>query len=146
MIEDAMKLRSNKPMLLIDLGVPRNVEDQVRDLEYAYLFTIEDIELVTQENLDERSFEALKAKQLIKDQIKAFGRDRIKKQYRNDAYEALKIISLSLNERDYFELLSSDNPHKLLQEKDIVSNEQLNQILDLNSHAIFSMLKEIRSA
>ena len=146
LIEDAMKVRSNKPMLLIDLGVPRNVEDQVRDLEYAYLFTIEDIELVTQENLDERSFEALKAKQLIKDQIKAFGRDRIKKQYRNDAYEALKIISLSLNERDYFELLSSDNPHELLQEKDIVSNEQLNQILDLNSHAIFSMLKEIRSA
>ena len=63
LIEDAMRLRSNKPMLLIDLGVPRNVEDQVRDLEYAYLFTIEDIELVTQENLDERSAEALKARQ-----------------------------------------------------------------------------------
>ena len=146
LIEDAMKVRANKPMLLIDLGVPRNVEDQVRDLEYAYLFTIEDIELVTQENLDERSVEALKAKQLIKDRIKVFGRDRIKKKYRNDAYEALEIISSSLNERDYLELLSSDDPHKLLQEIDLVSNEQLDQILVLNSHAIFSMLKEIRSA
>ena len=133
-------------MLIIDLGVPRNVEAQVRDLEYAYLFTIEDIELVTQENLDERSIEAIKAKQFIKDRIKVFGHDRIKKQYRNDAYETLKIISSSLNEQDYFELLSSDNPHKLLKEIDIVSNEQLNQILALNSHAIFSMLKEIRSA
>jgi len=139
-------VRANKPMLLIDLGVPRNVEDQVRDLEYAYLFTIEDIELVTQENLDERSVEALKAKQLIKDRMKVFGRDRIKKKYRNDAYEALEIISSSLNERDYLELLSSDDPHKLLQEIDLVSNEQLDQILVLNSHAIFSMLKEIRSA
>jgi len=70
----------------------------------------------------------------------------MKKQYRNDAYEALRIISSSLNQRDYLELLSSDDPHKLLQEIDLVSNEQLNQILALNSHAIFSMLKEIRSA
>ena len=146
LIEDAMSLRSNKPMLLIDLGVPRNVEDQVRDLEYAYLFTIEDIELVTQENLDERSAEALKARQIIKDRIKSFSNDRFKRQYRNEAYEALKIISSSLNQQDYYELLSSDDPYQFLQKIDGVSADQLSQISALNSHAIFSMLKEIRSA
>jgi glutamyl-tRNA reductase len=146
LIEDAMKLRANKPMLLIDLGVPRNVEDQVRDLEYAYLFTIEDIELVTQENLDERSAEALKARQIIKDRIKSFSHDRFKRQYRNEAYEALKIISSSLNQQDYYELLSSDDPYQFLQKIDGVSADQLSQISALNSHAIFSMLKEIRSA
>ncbi len=146
LIEDAMKLRANKPMLLIDLGVPRNVEDQVRDLEYAYLFTIEDIELVTQENLDERSVEALKAMQIIKERINLFIHDRFKRQYRNEAYEALKIISLSLNQQDYFELLRSDDPCKFLQKIDGVSADHLNQISALNSHAIFSMLKEIRSA
>ena len=146
LIEDAMKLRANKPMLLIDLGVPRNVEDQVRDLEYAYLFTIEDIELVTQENLDERSAEALKARQIIKDRIQSFSHDRFKRQYRNEAYEALKIISSSLNQQDYYELLSSDDPYKFLQKIDGLSADQLSQISALNSHAIFSMLKEIRSA
>ena len=146
LIEDAMRLRANKPMLLIDLGVPRNVEDQVRDLEYAYLFTIEDIEFVTQENLDERSAEALKAMQIIKERIKLFSHSRFKRQYRNEAYEALKIISLSLNQQDYFELLRSDDPCKFLQKIDGVSADQLNQISALNSHAIFSMLKEIRSA
>ena len=146
LIEDAMRLRANKPMLLIDLAVPRNVEDQVRDLEYAYLFTIEDIELVTQENLDERSAEALKARQIIKDRIKSLSNDRFKRQYRNEAYEALKIISSSLNQQDYYELLSSDNPYQFLQKIDGVSADQLSQISALNSHAIFSMLKEIRSA
>ena len=146
LIEDAMRLRANKPMLLIDLGVPRNVEDQVRDLEYAYLFTIEDIEFVTQENLDERSAEALKAMQIIKERIKLFSHSRFKRQYRNEAYEALKIISLSLNQQDYFELLRSDDPCQFLQKIDGVSADQLNQISALNSHAIFSMLKEIRSA
>ena len=146
LIEDAMRLRANKPMLLIDLGVPRNVEDQVRDLEYAYLFTIEDIELVTQENLDERSAEALKARQIIKDRIKSFCHDRCTRQYRNEAYEALKIISSSLNQQDYYELLSSDDPYKFLQKIDGLSADQLSQISALHSHAIFSMLKEIRSA
>ena len=146
LIEDAMRLRANKPMLLIDLGVPRNVEDQVRDLEYAYLFTIEDIELVTQENLDERSVEAIKARQLIKDRIKLFSDSRFKKQYRNEAYEALRVISSLLNQQDYFELLSSDDPNKFLQMKDALPGDQLNQISALNSHEIFSMLKEIRSA
>ena len=146
LIEDAMRLRANKPMLLIDLGVPRNVEDQVRDLEYAYLFTIQDIELVTQENLDERSAEALKAMQIIKERIKLLSHDRIKRQYRNEAYEALRIISLSLNQQDYFELLRSDDPCQFLKKIDGVSADQLNRISALNSHAIFSMLKEIRSA
>jgi len=146
LIEDAMRSRANKPMLLIDLGVPRNVEDQVRDLEYAYLFTIEDIEFVTQENLDERSAEALKAIQIIKERIELFSHDRFKRQYRNEAYEALKIISLSLNQQDYFELLRSDDPCQFLQKIDGVSADHLNQISGLNSHAIFSMLKEIRSA
>ena len=146
LIEDAMRSRANKPMLLIDLGVPRNVEDQVRDLEYAYLFTIEDIEFVTQENLDERSAEALKAMQIIKERIELFSHDRFKRQYRNEAYEALKIISLSLNQQDYFELLRSDDPCQFLQKIDGVSADHLNQISGLNSHAIFSMLKEIRSA
>ena len=146
LIEDAMRLRSNKPMLLIDLGVPRNVEEQVRDLEYAYLFTIQDIELVTQENLDERSAEALKAMQIIKERIKLLSHDRIKRQYRNEAYEALRIISLSLNQQDYFELLRSDDPCQFLKKIDGVSADQLNRISALNSHAIFSMLKEIRSA
>ncbi len=146
LIEDAMRLRANKPMLLIDLGVPRNVEDQVRDLEFAYLFTIEDIELVTQENLDERSAEALKARHIIKDRIKSLSNDRFKRQYRNEAYEALKIISSSLNQQDYYELLSTDDPYQFLQKIDVVSADQLSQISALNSHAIFSMLKEIRSA
>ena len=90
LIEQAMRERKNKPMLLIDLGVPRNIEDQVRDLEYAYLFTIEDIELVTQENLEERSFEAIKAKNLIQRRIESLKQEQTNKFNRNQAYTTLK--------------------------------------------------------
>ncbi len=64
-IENALKKRQNKPILLIDLGVPRNIEEEIRNIEQAYLFTIDDIEKITQENYGQRSIEAEKAMNLI---------------------------------------------------------------------------------
>ena len=52
-------------MLLIDLGVPRNIEDETRKIEQVYLFSIDDIEKITQENYSQGSIEAEKAMNLI---------------------------------------------------------------------------------
>jgi glutamyl-tRNA reductase len=146
LIERAMKERKNKPMLLIDFGVPRNIEDQVRDLEYAYLFTMEDIELVTQENFEERSAEALKAKKLIKDRIESLYKNKAKKQNQNEAYIALKNIFNDMNEQDCSDLLNSDDPYTFLKQIYTNHDDQLQCISALTPHAIQSMIKEIRSA
>ena len=146
LIEQAMRERKNKPMLLIDLGVPRNIEDQVRDLEFAYLFTIEDIELVTQENLEERSFEALKAKDLIKRRVESLNKNKANKYSRNEAYAALKNASRKINEQNFLRLLNSDDPYLSLKQMHVVSDDQLQCISKLTPHTILSMIKEIRSA
>jgi glutamyl-tRNA reductase len=146
LIEQAMRERKNKPMLLIDLGVPRNIENQVRDLEYAYLFTIEDIELVTQENLEERSSEALKARDLIQQRIESLIQEKANKNNRNEAYIALKNVSNNLDEQDFLELLNSDDPCASLKQMHVVSEDQLQYISTLTPHAVLSMIKEIRSA
>ena len=64
-VENALKIRRNKPILLIDLGVPRNIEDEIRNIEQAYLFSIDDIEKITQDNYGQRSIEAEKAMNII---------------------------------------------------------------------------------
>ena len=64
-IENALQIRRNKPMLLIDLGVPRNIEEEIRNIEQAYLFSIDDIEKITQENFGQRTIEAEKAMNII---------------------------------------------------------------------------------
>ena len=75
-IENALKFRKNKPILLIDLGVPRNIEDEIRGIEQAYLYSIDDIEKITQENFGQRSIEAEKAMNIIalesKSKLEAF--------------------------------------------------------------------------
>ena len=64
-IENALKARKNKPILLIDLGVPRNIEEEIKSIEQAYLFSIDDIEKITQENYGQRTIEAEKAMNII---------------------------------------------------------------------------------
>ena len=146
LIEQAMKARKNKPMLLIDLGVPRNIEDQVRDLEYAYLFTIEDIELVTQENLEERSEEARKALKLIKHKIQLLNAGKAEKEARNEAYTLLKNISKNLSEQNITDLLNSQDPVALLEQILQNQDDELQYLSALTPHAILSMIKEINNA
>ena len=64
-VEKSLFKRGNKPLLLIDLAVPRNIEEEVKDIETIYLYTIDDIEKITQDNLGQRRIEAEKALNMI---------------------------------------------------------------------------------
>ena len=64
-VENALKNRGNKPMMIIDLAVPRNVEPEIKDLELVYLFSIDDIEKISQDNLEERLVEAGRGKETV---------------------------------------------------------------------------------
>jgi len=64
-----IKLRNGKPLSLIDLGVPRNIDPEVACMENIHLFNIDDLEDVTLENLDKRKNEAEKAKEIINKKV-----------------------------------------------------------------------------
>ncbi len=57
--------RQNRPMFLIDLSVPRNVDPRINDLENMYVYNIDDLHAITQENKTQREQEALKADAII---------------------------------------------------------------------------------
>ena len=65
MVEQALKLRKHKPMFLVDLAVPRDIEQQVGELEDAYLYTVDDLQSIVAQNLTNRQQAAEQAKQMI---------------------------------------------------------------------------------
>ena len=146
LIEDAFRNRQNKPMLLIDLGVPRNIEDQVRDLENAYLFSIEDMEQVTQENLEERTEEAQKAIDLIKNKVALVDSRLEVKKKKNNMYLDLQQMCSNLDHNEIQNILTADDPLRKIQHMLDQTDDQLQYLSKLNSHEILSMLKEINSA
>src|SRR4029453_18769772 len=63
--ERALKARRRRPILMMDLAVPRDIEPSVAELEDVYLFTIDDLQSVVDENLAGRRQAAQEADQLI---------------------------------------------------------------------------------
>ncbi|MEE4204383.1 MAG: glutamyl-tRNA reductase [Halieaceae bacterium] len=64
-VEAAAKARRWRPMLLVDLAVPRDIETQVAELSDVYLYTVDDLRDVVEENMRLRADEASRADDII---------------------------------------------------------------------------------
>lgn len=65
MVELAIKTRKHKPMFMIDLAVPRDIEAQVRDISNIYLYCIDDLQAIATEHKQFRSSAAQQATLII---------------------------------------------------------------------------------
>ena len=61
--------RRNKPVFLIDIAVPRNIEPAVNDLDNVFLYDIDDLQEVVNANLRERMKEAEHAEQIVAQEV-----------------------------------------------------------------------------
>jgi glutamyl-tRNA reductase len=60
-----MKKRRSRPLFCIDLSVPRNIEESVKNIDAVFLYDIDDLNAVVQHNYERRRGEIVKAEQII---------------------------------------------------------------------------------
>ncbi len=70
--ERAIKQRKHRPMLMIDIAVPRDIESEVGELEDIYLYTVDDLQEIIQEGLKSRQEAAIQAEEIIDTQVAHF--------------------------------------------------------------------------
>jgi len=70
-VENAMKDRKRK-LVIIDIALPRDVEESVRELENVELFTIDDLRAISEENMKKREKEVKKAEEIIERELEHF--------------------------------------------------------------------------
>jgi glutamyl-tRNA reductase len=68
-VEAALKKRLHKPIFMVDVAVPRDIEPQVEDLEDVYLYTVDDLEEVIQDNLKARQSAADLAQKIVDEEV-----------------------------------------------------------------------------
>lgn len=68
-VEAALKRRLHKPMFMVDVAVPRDIEPQVEELDDVYLYTVDDLEEVIQDNLKARQSAADLAQQIVDEEV-----------------------------------------------------------------------------
>lgn len=64
-VKGAMRRRKQRPLFLIDIAVPRDLDPAINDLDNVYLYNIDDLQGVIQANLHYRQEEAVKAQRII---------------------------------------------------------------------------------
>ena len=68
-VESALKDRRHRPMFMVDIAVPRDIEPEVDNLEDVYLYTVDDLQEVIQENMKSRQDAAKQAEEIIDTQV-----------------------------------------------------------------------------
>ncbi len=75
-VEQAIRARKHRPMLMVDIAVPRDIEPQVNELRDVYLYSVDDLREIVDQNMRNRQDEARKADQIISEGIQAFMQDK----------------------------------------------------------------------
>jgi glutamyl-tRNA reductase len=130
-VENALKLRKNKPMLLIDLSVPRNIEEEIKNIEQAYLFSIDDIEKAL-------NMIVIESQAAIKELDKKFLKDNINKH--------LAEFLDSLSEEEISRFKKAEDLKQMITNLATIKSEnnkttRIAELESLDSHVIESMFK-----
>ncbi|MEN9596625.1 MAG: hypothetical protein RL236_1059 [Pseudomonadota bacterium] len=91
-VESALKKRKRKPIFMVDLAVPRDIESEVEQLDDVYLYTVDDLQHTIEQNMNSRRQAAEQAEEIIDTQVDYFltwlraqGAQKLIKDYRMQA-------------------------------------------------------------
>ena len=129
LVERALKARRRLPMFMVDLAVPRDIEQEVADLDDVFLYTIDDLNGIVQGNLDARRAAVEQAEAIIDTQVGRFMhwmqvresvpliralRDQAEEARRHEVERALKLLARGDDPKQVLEALSQGLTNKLM--------------------------------
>ena len=71
-VESAIRARRRRPIFMVDMAVPRDIDPEVAELEDVYLFSIDDLQQLVDENIQQREVAAGGARLLINEEVARF--------------------------------------------------------------------------
>ncbi|MBE8168657.1 MAG: glutamyl-tRNA reductase [Shewanella sp.] len=72
LVERALKQRRHQPMLLVDIAVPRDIESEVAELDDAFLYTVDDLQNIIEQNIESRKEAAQEAEVIAEEESVLF--------------------------------------------------------------------------
>jgi glutamyl-tRNA reductase len=140
LVAETMRERKQRPLFLIDIAVPRDVEREVGSLSNVYLFDVDDLEQVVAENLKERRKELRAAERILEEELTAFERwlktqgavpvikqlrERFTEVVRAEAEEAAQALRLEDGQREHLDAMVHAVVNKLLHAPTIELKKQV---------------------
>ena len=118
-VQRALKKRRFRSQLIVDIAVPRDVETEINDIDGVFLYTVDDLQSVIEENRQSRQEAAFEAEEIVTTQVdqfmakvQALGANDAILAYRN-SIESIKQVAL---EKSLKQLKSGQDPEAALQQ------------------------------
>jgi len=126
-VKNALKKRSNNPMILMDIAVPRDIDPETKKIDYVFYHDLDSLNIIVEQNLTKRKSEIPKVEKIIEEELDNFV----------EWYNSLQAAPAIKDLRDFFEEIRNEevekNKNKFAaddQEKlDIVTKRIINKIL-----------------
>jgi glutamyl-tRNA reductase len=129
-MQHVMKERKQKPVFIIDISVPRNIDPEIDRLDNVYLYNTDDLQGIVDENAEERLKEAEKAEAIVHSEIDAF----LKWQSSLDAVPTIKAL------REKAESIKKSELEKTLKRLGPMGEEQTKAIEYLASSIVNKLI------
>jgi len=129
LIERALRARRRRPMFMVDLAVPRDIEREVGELDDVFLYTIDDLAQIVSANLDARRSAVEQAEAIIETQVDQFMhwmharesvpliralREQAEEARRHELERAVKLLQRGEDPKQVLEALSQGLANKLM--------------------------------
>jgi glutamyl-tRNA reductase len=126
-VKAALKKRSNNPMILMDIAVPRDIDPETRKIDYVFYHDLDSLNIIVEQNLVKRKSEIPKVEKIIEEELDTFW----------EWYNSLQAAPAIKDLRDFFEEIRNEevekNKNKFASEDqaklDVVTKRIINKIL-----------------
>ncbi len=117
-VKRVIKIRKYKPIFMIDIAVPRDIDPKINNLDGVYLYDIDDLKTVVERNREERENEAEKAEMIIMQEVDIFF----------EWIESLNIVPVIVKLREHFETVRKEETSKFLKKMNGISKKEKENI------------------
>jgi len=139
-VKAALKKRKNRPMFMVDIAVPRDIEPSISDLSNVYLYTVDDLQEIIETSKQSRQSAALEAEEIIELQAQHFVTQQQATQQTKPVIQAYRQQSIQIKEAALEHAL-----HQL--EQGVASEEIIKRLANqLTNRLIHTPTKQLNQA
>ena len=117
-VKGIMRSRRNRPLFFIDIAVPRDIDPHINRLNNSYVYDIDDLKGVIEENVEERNREAVKGARIVDEAVIRF----------RQWYDSLEVVPTIVALRDKMDTIAKTETSKTLQSLKHLSDEDCDAI------------------
>jgi glutamyl-tRNA reductase len=154
LVERALRARRRRPIFMIDLAVPRDIEPEVRELEDVFLYTVDDLSGIVAANLDARRSAVEQAEAIIETQVGQFMhwmqaretvpliralREHAESARRHEVERAMRMLARGDDPASVLEALSQGLANKLMH----APTQALNEAAGEERHALAASIARL---